>query len=235
MISAGKPAKTVMIVHEDSAFGSGLAKLLNAQLPPKGFPGAGHDPASDADARLQQHRAQDQGAESGSRHPRQLLQRIRPARAHHAAAERAAERQSIRCSAARPRHTNSSRNSRTPPNTSWIAIIGSIRMSDKAQALKKQVEAKGQFFTYEVYLNYSCVGCSPTRSSARARPIGRRSLRRWRARPGPATSCPTGRRNSSTARTRARRPCNTQVQDNDIKVILPERFANAKPIFPMPA
>src|SRR5579885_2591018 len=34
---AGKPAKTVIIVHEDSLFGSGLAKLLNAQLPPKGF------------------------------------------------------------------------------------------------------------------------------------------------------------------------------------------------------
>ena len=34
---AGKPAKTVMIVHEDSLFGSGLAKLLNAQLPGKGF------------------------------------------------------------------------------------------------------------------------------------------------------------------------------------------------------
>ena len=34
---AGKPAKTVMIVHEDSLFGSGLAKLLNAQLPERGF------------------------------------------------------------------------------------------------------------------------------------------------------------------------------------------------------
>ncbi len=34
---AGKPAKTVMIVHEDSLFGSGLAKLLNAQLPAEGI------------------------------------------------------------------------------------------------------------------------------------------------------------------------------------------------------
>src|SRR6201999_186668 len=34
---ANKIAKTVMIVHEDSAFGSGLAKLLHAQLPEKGF------------------------------------------------------------------------------------------------------------------------------------------------------------------------------------------------------
>src|SRR5262249_31419754 len=34
---AGNPAKTVMIVHEDSAFGSGLAKLLNTQLLEHGF------------------------------------------------------------------------------------------------------------------------------------------------------------------------------------------------------
>src|SRR5262249_19279435 len=34
---SGKPAKTMMIVHEDSLFGSGLAKLLNAQLPERGF------------------------------------------------------------------------------------------------------------------------------------------------------------------------------------------------------
>src|SRR5262249_9452140 len=35
--AADKAAKTVIIVHEDSAFGSGLAKLLNAQLPERGF------------------------------------------------------------------------------------------------------------------------------------------------------------------------------------------------------
>ncbi|MET0606076.1 MAG: ABC transporter substrate-binding protein, partial [Beijerinckiaceae bacterium] len=34
---AGKPVKTVMIVHEDSAFGAGMAKLLNDQLPGRGF------------------------------------------------------------------------------------------------------------------------------------------------------------------------------------------------------
>jgi branched-chain amino acid transport system substrate-binding protein len=31
------------------------------------------------------------------------------------------------------------------------------------------------------------------------------------------------------------RAVNLQVQDNDIKVILPAEFANAKPVFPMPA
>ena len=37
----------------------------------------------------------------------------------------------------------------------------------KAQALKKKVEAKGQFFTYEVYLNYCCVGAPGRRPRAR--------------------------------------------------------------------
>src|SRR5690606_21128691 len=34
---AGKPAKTVMIVHEESAFGAGMAKTLNERLPGMGF------------------------------------------------------------------------------------------------------------------------------------------------------------------------------------------------------
>ena len=35
--AAGKPAKTVVLVHEDGLFGSGLAKLLQAELPKRGF------------------------------------------------------------------------------------------------------------------------------------------------------------------------------------------------------
>lgn len=35
--AAGKPAKTVLIIHEDGAFGSGMAKLLNDELPKRGF------------------------------------------------------------------------------------------------------------------------------------------------------------------------------------------------------
>jgi branched-chain amino acid transport system substrate-binding protein len=30
-------------------------------------------------------------------------------------------------------------------------------------------------------------------------------------------------------------PVNTQVQGGDIKVIFPEKFADAKPVFPIPA
>ncbi|CAN5514662.1 hypothetical protein BH09PSE5_BH09PSE5_22180 [soil metagenome] len=35
--AAGNPAKTVMIIHEDSLFGSGTAALLSAELPGYGF------------------------------------------------------------------------------------------------------------------------------------------------------------------------------------------------------
>jgi branched-chain amino acid transport system substrate-binding protein len=35
--AAGNPAKTVVIVHEDGAFGSGMAKLLNERLPGLGL------------------------------------------------------------------------------------------------------------------------------------------------------------------------------------------------------
>ena len=88
---AGKPAKTVMIVHEDSAFGAGLAKLLNAQLPERGFQvleTISHPtPTRDFNNVALKIRAQ----QSRPRHPGQLLQRVRPARAHHAAAAHPAE------------------------------------------------------------------------------------------------------------------------------------------------
>ncbi|WP_163583818.1 ABC transporter substrate-binding protein, partial [Klebsiella pneumoniae] len=35
--AAGKPAKTVVLVHEDGLFGTGLAKLMNERLSALGF------------------------------------------------------------------------------------------------------------------------------------------------------------------------------------------------------
>jgi branched-chain amino acid transport system substrate-binding protein len=89
---AGKPAKTVMIVHEDSLFGSGLAKLLNAQLPERGFQVLETIPHPTPTRDFQQRGVEDQSAKSGSRDSGELLQRIRAACPHHAAAARAAER-----------------------------------------------------------------------------------------------------------------------------------------------
>ena len=77
--------------------------------------------------------------------------------------------------------------------------------------------------------------CSPTRSSAPPQRTARRSPRRSRLRPSRATSCPMARRKFVNGQNTGAAPVNTQVQDKDIKVIFPSDFADAKPVFPVPA
>jgi len=107
-------------------------------------------------------------------------------------------------------------------------------LSDNAQKLKNLVEAKGQFFTYEVYLNYSCVGLiadalERAASADRLRIIAALESSIWSGH-----IMPYGPTRFVNGQNQGAGPCNTQVQDNDIKVILPMQFADAKPIFPMP-
>ena len=124
---ANKAAKTVMIVHEDSAFGAGLAKLLNTQLPERGFQVLETIPHPTPTRDFNNVALKIKAQNPDIVIPGQLLQRIRAARAHHAAAAACGRRASTRCSAAPPRHTSSSRNSRRRRSTSWTAITGSIR------------------------------------------------------------------------------------------------------------
>ena len=49
--AAGKPAKTVVLVHEDGLFGSGLAKLMQDELPERRLRDPRHHRPSDACAR----------------------------------------------------------------------------------------------------------------------------------------------------------------------------------------
>ena len=98
-----------------------------------------------------------------------------------------------------------------------------------------QVEAKGQFYTYEVYLNYSCVGLiadALERAASADRPkiIAALGSSTWSGH-----IMPYGPTKFVNGQNEGAAPCNTQVLDNDIKVILPKQFANAKAIFPMPA
>ena len=104
----------------------------------------------------------------------------------------------------------------------------------KAQALKKKVEAKGQFFTYEVYLNYCCVllladALEHAKSADRAKIIA--------ALEGSTFAghiMPYGPTKFVNGQNQGAAPANTQVQGHDIQVILPEAFASAKPVYPLP-
>jgi branched-chain amino acid transport system substrate-binding protein len=105
----------------------------------------------------------------------------------------------------------------------------------KALELKKKVEANGQFFTYEVYMNYNAillVADAIERAGAvdRAKIITalETSIFSGHVMPYGPTKFVNGQNQGAA-------PVNTQVLDNDIKVVLPAEFANAKPVFPMPA
>jgi len=231
---AGKPAKTVVIVHEDSLFGSGLAKLLNAQLPPKGFQVLDTiphpTPTRDFNTIALKIKAANPDIVIPANYYNEyvllartmLQQHVRPKAIYSILGGAASSYKFVK---------------EFPDAAKYIMDCNHWfnPLSDKAQALKKQVEAKGQFFTYEVYLNYSCVGLiadalERAASADRAKVTAALDSSTWSGH-----IMPYGPTKFVNGQNQGAAPCNTQVQDNDIKVILPKDFANAKPIFPMPA
>lgn len=231
---AGKPAKTVMIVHEDSLFGSGLAKLLNAQLPGKGFKVletiAHPTPTRDFNTIVLKIKAQNPDIVIPADYYNEyvllartmLQQHVRPKGIYSVLGGAASSYKFVK---------------EFPDAAKGIMDCNHWfnPLSEKAQALKKKVEAKGQFFTYEVYLNYSGVGLiadalERAASADRAKLIAALASSTWSGH-----IMPYGPTKFVDGQNQGAAPCNTQVQDKDIKVIMPPKFANAKPIFPMPA
>jgi branched-chain amino acid transport system substrate-binding protein len=106
--------------------------------------------------------------------------------------------------------------------------------NERAQALKKKVEGKDQFFTYEVYMNYSCVNLIADALQRAG------SAERAKLTAALASSTfdghlmPYGPTKFVNGQNEGAAPVNTQVLDNDIKVVLPTAFANGKPVFPRP-
>ncbi len=231
---AGKPAKTVMIVHEDSLFGSGLAKLLNAQLPGKGFQVletiAHPTPTRDFNSVVLKIKANNPDLVIPANYYNEyvllartmLQQHVQPKGIYSVLGGAASSYKFVK---------------EFPDAAKGIMDCNHWfnPLSDKAQALKKKVEGQGQFFTYEVYLNYSCVGLiadalERAGSADRAKLIAALASSTWSGH-----IMPYGPTKFVDGQNEGAAPCSTQVQGNDIKVILPPQFANGKPIFPMKA
>ena len=92
----------------------------------------------------------------------------------------------------------------------------------KAMELKKKVDAKGDFFTYEVYMNYSG-GPAPCRRAGEKpqAPTAGKSSRRWRASTFAGHVMPYGPTKFVNGQNQGAAPVNTQVIGNDIQVIFP--------------
>jgi len=232
--AAGKPAKTVMIVHEDSLFGSGLAKLLNAQLPQHGFQVletiAHPTPTRDFNNVVLKIKAQNPDLVIPADYYNEyvllartmLQQHVKPKGIYSVLGGAASSYKFVK---------------EFPEAAKYIMDCNHWfdPRSAKAQELKKKVEGKGQFFTYEVYLNYSCVHLMAD-ALQRAGSADRAKLTDALASSTfSGHIMPYGPTKFVNGQNQGAAPANTQVLDNDIKVILPAAFANAKPVFPIPA
>src|SRR5215831_18534484 len=153
---AGKPAKTVMIVHEDSAFGSGLAKLLNTQLPAQGFQvleTIPHPtPTRDFNNVVLKIRAQNPDLVIPANYYNEYVllartmqqQRVQPKGIYSVLGGAASSYKFVKEFPEAAQYIMDCNHWFDPKNP-------------KALALKKTIESKGQFYTYEVYMNYSCI------------------------------------------------------------------------------
>jgi len=232
--AAGTPAKTVMIVHEDSLFGSGLAKLLNAQLPNHGFQileTIPHPtPTRDFNNVVLKIKAQNPDLVIPANYYNEYVllartmqqQHVRPKGIYSVLGGAASSYKFVK---------------EFPDAANYIMDCNHWfdPKNPKALELKKKVEAKGEFYTYEVYMNYSCV-LLVADALQRAGTADRAKLTEAIASSTfSGHMMPYGPTKFVNGQNEGAAPVNTQVQNKDIKVVLPERFAEAKPVFPMPA
>ena len=230
---AGKVAKTVVIVHEDSAFGSGLAKLLNAQLPDRGFQvleTIPHPtPTRDFNNVVLQIKAQNPDLVIPANYYNEYVllartmqqQRVRPKGIYSVLGGAASSYKFVKEFPEAAQYIMDCNHWFDPKNA-------------KAIELKKKVEGKGEFFTYEVYMNYSCVllladALERAGSADRAKITAALESSTFAGH-----VMPYGPTKFVNGQNQGAAPVNTQVLGNDIQVILPAAFASAKPVFPMP-
>ena len=231
---AGKPARTVMIVHEDSAFGTGLAKLLNEQLPQQGFEvleTISHPtPTRDFNNVVLKIKAANPDIVIPANYYNEYV-----------LLARTMQQQQMRPKAAIYSILGGAASSykfvkEFPQAAQYIMDCNHWYdpRNARAQALKSKVEGQGQFFTYEVYLNYSVTllladAIERAKSSDRARIIEALASSTFAGH-----IMPYGPTKFVNGQNQGAVPANTQVIGSDIQIILPEAFASAKPVYPMP-
>ena len=232
--AAGKPAKTAMIVHEDSAFGTGTAGLLAKQLPSIGIEVMEvmkhPTPNLDFNNIVLRIKAQkpdivipaDYYNEYVLLARTMLQQKVRPKAIYSVLGGAASQYKFVK---------------EFPEAAAYIMDCNHWYNPKKQAAfdLKKKVEAKGLFYTYEVFLNYEAVmlladALERAASTDRAKIIAALASSTWSGH-----FMPYGPTKFEGGQNTGAKAVNLQVLDKDIKVILPAEFASAKAVFPMPS
>lgn len=230
--AAGKPAKTVVIVHEDGLFGSGMAKLLQAELPKRGFEiletVAHPTPSRDMSNVALRIRALNPDLVIPSSYYSEFVllartmqqQRIKP-KGIYAVLNGAA---------------SNFRFVKEFPTAAEFVMDCNHWADPRKPAtanVKAEVERAGKVWLYNTPLNYSSVmlladAIDRAKSADRVKIIEALNSSTFtnHIMPYGPTKFVEGQNMGAQA-------VNTQVQGGDIKVIFPNEFANAKPVFPV--
>lgn len=230
---AGKPAKTVMIVHEESAFGSGMAKTLNERLPGKGFEileTISHaNPTRDFGNIALKVKGRNPDILIPSNYYNEFVllsrtlrqQRIRPKAIYAILGGAASQYRFVK---------------EFPDAAEFIMDCNHWfdARNPEALALKKKTEDQGLFYSYEVFLNHECVRLLAD-AIERAGSADRAAVTKALAESSWSKHfMPYGPTKFVNGQNTGAAPVNTQILGGDIKVIFPANFANAKPVFPAP-
>ncbi len=230
--ATGRSVKTVVLVHEDGLFGSGLAKLMSAELPKRGFEvleAISHPtPARDMSNIALRIRSLQPDLIIPSNYYAEMVllartlqqQRVRPKGIYGVLNGAASNYRFVREFPEAAEGLLDCNHWADPKNAT-------------AKALKTRVEALGRPYAYNSMLNYSCMLLLADALN-RAASVDRNKLTESIAAstfdghimPYGPTKFEGGQNTGAT-------PVNTQVQQGDIRVIFPDTVSDAKPAFPV--
>ncbi len=229
--AAGKPARTVVVVHEDGLFGAGMARLMQNELPKRGFEIletiAHPTPSRDMSNVALRIRALNPDLVIPSSYYSEFVllartmqqQRIRPKGVYAVLNGAASNFRFVREFA-------------DAANLVMDCNHWADPRKPKTAQVKAQAEQGGRFWLYNTPLNYSCVrlvadAFEKAGSADRAKVLEALTNSTFADHIMPYG--PTRFVNGQNA---GAAPVNTQVQNGDIKVIFPTEFADARPVFP---
>lgn len=228
---AGKPAKTVVLVHEDGLFGSGLAKLLQTELPKRGFEIletiAHPTPARDMSNVALRIRSLNPDLVIPSNYYGEFVllartmqqQRIKPKGVYAILGGAASNGRFVKEFPQAAQNVIDCNHWHDPKNP-------------KALALRKAVEDQGKSFAYNVPLNYSNLLLLADAIERAASTDRKKIIEALNASSFAGHIMPYGPTKFVNGQNEGATPINTQIQGSDIKVIYPEAFAEAKANFP---
>jgi branched-chain amino acid transport system substrate-binding protein len=232
---AGKPAHTVMIVHEESLFGTGTANLLARELPGLGYQVVDvvkhANPTRDFSNIVLRMKALNPDILIPANYYNEYALLLRTMKQQNVAPKAI---YSVLGGAA-----SSFKFVREFPDVAGGVIDCNHWYNPKdrrALALRRKVEGmKNQFFTYEVFLNYQSVrlladAIERAKSARREAVIEALAASTW-----DKHFMPYGPTKFVGGQNTGARPLVMQVLKGDISVVLPKEYRQADPVFPWKA